>query len=140
MDNKLEFARRLRDGMVAAGLEARPGVLLNLFNTQLGTFRYISGSAALAQGRGGAGAGQADGAGLFSAAADPVPQAEPPVAEAQTAEPEPIESPSRTGWVDRLVEYAARAQPLAVYFIGVGEQLQYLQTFQAREFAQALVS
>jgi hypothetical protein len=82
----------------------------------------------------------AGGAGLFSAAADPVPQAEPPVAEAQTAEPEPIESPSRTGWVDRLVEYAARAQPLAVYFIGVGEQLQDLQTFQAREFAQALVS
>ena len=36
-------------------------------------------------------------------------------------------------------EYAARAQPLAVYFIGVGEQLQDLQTFQAREFAQALV-
>jgi transcriptional regulator with XRE-family HTH domain len=33
MDNKLEFARRLRDGMLAAGLEARPGVLLNLFNT-----------------------------------------------------------------------------------------------------------
>jgi fused signal recognition particle receptor len=36
-------------------------------------------------------------------------------------------------------EYAARAQPLAVYFIGVGEQLQDLQTFKAREFAQALV-
>lgn len=32
MDNKLEFARRLRDAMVAAGLEPRPGVLLNLFN------------------------------------------------------------------------------------------------------------
>jgi fused signal recognition particle receptor len=37
-------------------------------------------------------------------------------------------------------EYASRAQPLAVYFIGVGEQLQDLQTFKAREFAQALVS
>jgi transcriptional regulator with XRE-family HTH domain len=33
MDNKLEFAERLRAAMVAAGLEARPGVLLNLFNT-----------------------------------------------------------------------------------------------------------
>jgi len=37
-------------------------------------------------------------------------------------------------------EYAARAQPLAVYFIGVGEQLQDLQTFKAREFAQALIN
>ena len=34
MDNKLEFAQRLKDGMVAAGLEPRPGVLLNLFNTR----------------------------------------------------------------------------------------------------------
>ena len=33
MNNKLEFAQRLRDAMLAAGLEARPGVLLNLFNT-----------------------------------------------------------------------------------------------------------
>jgi transcriptional regulator with XRE-family HTH domain len=33
MDNKLEFAQRLRDAMVAAGLEPRPGVLLTLFNT-----------------------------------------------------------------------------------------------------------
>lgn len=32
MEHKLEFARRLRDAMVAAGLEPRPGVLLNLFN------------------------------------------------------------------------------------------------------------
>lgn len=32
MDNKLEFAERLRDAMVAAGLEPRPGVLLSLFN------------------------------------------------------------------------------------------------------------
>lgn len=32
MNNKLEFAQRLRDAMVAAGLEARPGVLLNVFN------------------------------------------------------------------------------------------------------------
>ncbi len=33
MDQKLEFAERLRNAMLAAGLEARPGVLLNLFNT-----------------------------------------------------------------------------------------------------------
>lgn len=33
MDQKLEFAERLRAAMLAAGLEARPGVLLNLFNT-----------------------------------------------------------------------------------------------------------
>lgn len=34
MDNKLEFAQRLKDGMVATGLEPRPGVLLTLFNTR----------------------------------------------------------------------------------------------------------
>ncbi len=33
MNHKLEFARRLRAAMHAAGLEARPGILLNLFNT-----------------------------------------------------------------------------------------------------------
>jgi transcriptional regulator with XRE-family HTH domain len=33
MDNKLEFGQRLRDAMQAAGLEPRPGVLLNVFNT-----------------------------------------------------------------------------------------------------------
>lgn len=32
MDNKLEFAGRLRAAMVAAGLEPRPSVLLNQFN------------------------------------------------------------------------------------------------------------
>ena len=32
MDNKLEFAQRLRSAMVDMGLEPRPGVLLNLFN------------------------------------------------------------------------------------------------------------
>jgi fused signal recognition particle receptor len=31
-------------------------------------------------------------------------------------------------------------RPIAVYFVGVGESLQDLQTFDAREFAQALVS
>jgi len=33
----------------------------------------------------------------------------------------------------------SRAGPLAVYFIGVGEKLEDLQTFSAREFADALV-
>jgi len=33
----------------------------------------------------------------------------------------------------------ARENPVPVYFIGVGEQLQDLQTFRAREFARALV-
>jgi fused signal recognition particle receptor len=32
-----------------------------------------------------------------------------------------------------------RAQPLPVYFVGVGEKLEDLQTFSAREFAQALL-
>jgi len=32
MNDKLEFAQRLRDAMVAVGLEPRPGVLLNHFN------------------------------------------------------------------------------------------------------------
>lgn len=32
MNNKLEFAQRLRDAMVAAGLEPRPGVLEKQFN------------------------------------------------------------------------------------------------------------
>lgn len=34
----------------------------------------------------------------------------------------------------------AREKPIPVYFIGVGEKLQDLQTFNAREFAQALLS
>ena len=33
-----------------------------------------------------------------------------------------------------------RAQPVPVYFIGVGERLEDLQTFNAREFAQALLT
>jgi fused signal recognition particle receptor len=33
-----------------------------------------------------------------------------------------------------------RAQPVPVYFIGVGERLEDLQTFSAREFAQALLA
>ncbi|WP_090138781.1 signal recognition particle-docking protein FtsY [Limnohabitans sp. DM1] len=34
----------------------------------------------------------------------------------------------------------ARERPIPVYFIGVGEQLQDLETFDAHEFAQALLS
>ena len=34
----------------------------------------------------------------------------------------------------------SRAQPVPVYFIGVGEKLEDLQTFDAREFAAALLS
>ena len=34
----------------------------------------------------------------------------------------------------------ARARPIPVYFIGVGEKLEDLETFNAREFAQALLS
>ncbi len=34
----------------------------------------------------------------------------------------------------------ARERPVPVYFIGVGERLEDLQTFSAREFAQALLS
>jgi len=33
----------------------------------------------------------------------------------------------------------AREHPIPVYFIGVGEQLEDLQTFKAQEFAQALL-
>lgn len=33
----------------------------------------------------------------------------------------------------------ARDRPIAVYFIGVGEKLEELETFNAREFAQALL-
>jgi fused signal recognition particle receptor len=34
----------------------------------------------------------------------------------------------------------ARERPIPVYFIGVGEKLEELETFNAREFAQALIS
>ena len=33
----------------------------------------------------------------------------------------------------------ARERPIPVYFIGVGEKLEDLETFNAREFAQALL-
>ena len=35
---------------------------------------------------------------------------------------------------------ASAAKPLAVYFIGIGEKLEDLQSFRADEFAQALIS
>jgi fused signal recognition particle receptor len=34
----------------------------------------------------------------------------------------------------------ARERPIPVYFIGVGEKLEDLETFNAREFAQALLT
>ena len=34
----------------------------------------------------------------------------------------------------------AQEKPVPVYFIGVGEKLEDLETFSAREFAQALLS
>ena len=37
-------------------------------------------------------------------------------------------------------EYPAQGRPMPVYFIGVGEKLEDLQTFKAREFAQALLA
>ena len=57
MEHKLEFAQRLREAMLAAGLEARPGVLLNLFNTHywgrsvsfLAVSRWLRGEAIPAQ-------------------------------------------------------------------------------------------
>lgn len=37
-------------------------------------------------------------------------------------------------------EYPGQGRPMPVYFIGVGEKLEDLQTFKAREFAQALLA
>lgn len=37
-------------------------------------------------------------------------------------------------------EYPAQGRPMPVYFIGVGEKLEDLETFNAREFAQALLA
>jgi fused signal recognition particle receptor len=34
----------------------------------------------------------------------------------------------------------ARERPIPIYFIGVGEQLEDLETFNASEFAQALLN
>lgn len=57
MEHKLEFAQRLRDAMVAAGLEPRPSVLLNVFNARYwgrsvsfqGASRWLRGEAIPAQ-------------------------------------------------------------------------------------------
>ena len=38
-----------------------------------------------------------------------------------------------------VAECIARERPIPVYFIGVGEKLDELETFNAREFATALV-
>ena len=43
----------------------------------------------------------------------------------------------RRSW--RSLAAIAREKPVPVYFIGVGEQLDELETFKAREFAQALL-
>lgn len=37
-------------------------------------------------------------------------------------------------------EYPAQGRPMPVYFVGVGEKLEDLETFNAREFAQALLA
>jgi fused signal recognition particle receptor len=42
-------------------------------------------------------------------------------------------------WAREARSGEGEARPLAVYFIGVGEQLEALETFDAAEFAQALV-
>jgi signal recognition particle GTPase len=40
----------------------------------------------------------------------------------------------------RRLAAIARERPVPVYFIGVGEKLEELETFNAREFAQALLA
>ncbi|MCW5665950.1 MAG: signal recognition particle-docking protein FtsY [Piscinibacter sp.] len=51
-----------------------------------------------------------------------------------------LDGTAKGGAVAALALWArARAQPLPVYFIGVGEKLEDLQTFDAREFAHALL-
>ncbi len=43
-------------------------------------------------------------------------------------------------WARERQEASPRLRPVPVYFIGVGEKLEDLETFNAREFAQALLS
>lgn len=51
-----------------------------------------------------------------------------------------LDGTAKGGAVAALALWArTRAQPLPVYFIGVGEKLEDLQTFDAREFAHALL-
>ena len=42
-------------------------------------------------------------------------------------------------WARERAKAAPQLRPVAVYFIGVGEKLEDLETFNAREFAQALL-
>jgi fused signal recognition particle receptor len=52
-----------------------------------------------------------------------------------------LDGTAKGGVLAALARWALeRGQPVPVYFIGVGEQLEDLQTFDAREFAQALLS
>ncbi len=39
-----------------------------------------------------------------------------------------------------VIAAIARERPIPIYFIGVGEKLEELETFRAHEFAQALVT
>jgi fused signal recognition particle receptor len=53
-----------------------------------------------------------------------------------------LDGTAKGGVLCAIARWAAgrsAGQPLSVYFIGVGEQLEALETFRAREFAQALV-
>ena len=43
-------------------------------------------------------------------------------------------------WAKERQAAAPSLRPVPVYFIGVGEQLDDLETFNAREFAQALLA
>ena len=43
-------------------------------------------------------------------------------------------------WARERQEAQPNLRPVPVYFIGVGEKLEDLETFNAREFAQALLS
>ena len=43
-------------------------------------------------------------------------------------------------WTKERQSVTLALRPVPVYFIGVGEQLDDLETFNAREFAQALLS
>ena len=42
-------------------------------------------------------------------------------------------------WARQRSQNAPQKRPLSVYFVGVGEKLEDLETFKAREFAQALL-
>jgi fused signal recognition particle receptor len=51
-----------------------------------------------------------------------------------------LDGTAKGGVLAAIARWCAQAQrPIAVYFVGVGEKLEDLQTFDAREFAQALV-